>query len=292
MKHQDNDPNMIEKDALVLIVDDDTDVCNVLEQVISRLGIKVQTTTKPLKVLDLVRNTFFNVILLDIRMPGKSGMELLPEIVEVSPDTKVIVISGFGDKDSAISALRLGAFDFLEKPLDHELLTHSINRALETQKTELAYKYEKEKLQDANSRLAENNEALSTLAKNMDSSRNDYEANMEKKIKVAILPIIENLQQSKDLCQNHRRDIGLLMDLMADLTSTFDVKQDLFAVLSPTEFHIALLIRNGLSPDEIAKHMHISPETVKSHRKNSRKKLGLNKNHHNLRAHLQATLHQ
>ncbi len=292
MKHQDNDLNMTEKDALVLIVDDDTDVCNVLEQIISRLGIKVQTTTKPLKVLDLVRNTFFNVILLDIRMPGKSGMELLPEIVEVSPDTKVIVISGFGDKNSAINALRLGAFDFLEKPLDHELLTHSINRALETQKTELAYKYEKEKLHDANSQLAENNEALSTLAKNMDSSRNDYEANMEKKIKVAILPIIENLQQSKDLCQNHRRDIGLLMDLMADLTSTFDVKQDLFAVLSPTELHIALLIRNGLSTDEIAKHMHISPETVKSHRKNSRKKLGLNKTHHNLRAHLQATLHQ
>jgi FixJ family two-component response regulator len=292
MKNQDNDSNMTEKDARVLVVDDDTAVCDVLEQIISRLGIKVQTTTKPLKVLDLVRDTFFNVILLDIRMPKKSGMELLPEITEVSPDTKVIVISGFGDKDSAISALRLGAFDFLEKPLDHELLTHSINRALETQKTELAYKYEKEKLYDANSRLAENNEALSTLAKNMDSSRNDYEANMEKKIKVAILPIIENLQQSKDLSQNHRRDIGLLMDLMADLTSTFDTKQDLFEVLTPTELHIALLIRNGLSTDEIAKHMHISPETVKSHRKNSRKKLGLDKTHHNLRAHLQDTLHQ
>jgi DNA-binding NtrC family response regulator len=173
MKNQDNDSNMTEKDARVLVVDDDTAVCDVLEQIISRLGMRVETSSKPLEVLDLVRSTFFNVILLDIRMPKKSGLELLPEIVEVSPDTKVIVISGFGDKDSAISALKLGAFDFLEKPLDHELLTHSINRALETQKTELAYKYEKEKLHDANSRLAENNEALSTLAKNMDSSRND-----------------------------------------------------------------------------------------------------------------------
>jgi len=292
MKSQDNDSNMTEKDARVLVVDDDTVVCDVLKQIIARLGMRVETSSKPLEVLDLVRNTFFNVILLDIRMPKKSGLELLPEIVEVSPGTKVIVISGFGDKDSAISALKLGAFDFLEKPLDHELLTHSINRALETQKTELAYKYEKEKLHDANSRLAENNEALSTLAKNMDSSRNDYETNVEKKIRVAILPIIENLQQSEDLCENHRRDIGLLMDLMADLTSTFDAKQDLFEVLTPTELHVALLIRNGLSTDEIAKHMHISPETVKSHRKNSRKKLGLNKTHHNFRTHLQATLQQ
>ena len=114
---------MREEDALVLIVDDDTDVCNVLEQMISRLGIRVETTSNPLEVLDLVRNTFFNVILLDIRMPEKSGMELLPEIVEVSPDTKIIVISGFGDKDSAIRALRLGAFDFLEKPFEHKFRT-------------------------------------------------------------------------------------------------------------------------------------------------------------------------
>ena len=80
------------------------------------------------------------------------------------------------------------------------------------------------------------------------------------------------------------------MDLMADLTSTLDVKQDLFTVLTPTELRTAFLIWNGLTTDEIAKHMHISPETVKSHRKNIRKKLGLNKSHHNLRAHLQAAL--
>jgi len=290
MKNQGNDSKMREEDALVLIVDDDTDVCNVLEQMISRLGIRVETTSNPLEVLDLVRNTFFTVILLDIRMPEKSGMELLPEIVEVSPDTKIIVISGFGDKDSAIRALRLGAFDFLEKPFEHKLLSHSINRALETQKTELAYKHEKKKLQDANRRLAENNEALSTLARNIERSGNDYEANIEKKIRVSILPIIENLQQSKGLSQNHQRDLELLMDLMADLTSTLDVKQDLFTVLTPTELRTALLIWNGLTTDEIAKHMHISPETVKSHRKNIRKKLGLNKSHHNLRVHLQASL--
>lgn len=281
---------MREEDSLVLVVDDDTDVCNLLEQMISDLGIRVETTSNPLEVLDLVRNTFFTVILLDIRMPEKSGMELLPEIVEVSPDTKIIVISGFGDKDSAVRALRLGAFDFLEKPFKHKLLSHSIQRALETQKTALAYKHEKKKLRDANRRLAENNEALSTLARNIERSRNDYEANIEKEIRVSILPIIENLQQSKGLSKNYQRDLELLVDLMADLTSTLDVKQDLFTVLTPTELRTALLIRNGLTTDEIAKYMHISPETVKSHRKNIRKKLGLNKSHHNLRTHLQAAL--
>ena len=235
LKNQGNDSRMIEEDALVLVVDDDTDICNVLGQMISRLRIRVETTSNPLEVLDLVRGGFYNVILLDIRMPEKSGMELLPEIVEVSPDTKIIVISGFGDKNSAIRALRLGAFDFLEKPFEHKLLSHSIQRALETQKTELAYKNEKKKLHDANRWLAENNEALSTLARNIERLKNDYEANIEKKIRVSILPIIENLQQSKCLSQNHQQDLELLMDLMADLTSTLDVKQDLFTVLTPTE---------------------------------------------------------
>ncbi|MCJ7682888.1 MAG: response regulator, partial [Desulfobacteraceae bacterium] len=141
---------MIEEDARVLIVDDDVDVCNVLGQIISRLGIGVETISNPLEVPDLVRNVFFNLILLDIRMPGKSGMELLPEIAEISPDTKIIIISGFGDKELAIRSLRLGAFDFLEKPFDHKLISHSIERALETQKAQLAYWDEKIKLQDAN----------------------------------------------------------------------------------------------------------------------------------------------
>ena len=283
---------MREEDAFVLIVDDDTEVCNVLEQMISSFGIRVETTSNPLEVLDLVRHTFFTVILLNIRMPENSGMELLLEIVEVSPDTKIIVISSFDDKDSAIRALRLGAFDFLEKPFEYKLLSHSIQRALETQKTELAYKHEKQKLQEANRRLAENNEALSTLARNIERSRNDYEADIEKKIRVSILPIVENLQQRKGLSRNHQRDLELLMDLMADLTSILNVKLDFFTVLTPTEHRTALLIRNGLTTDEIAKHMHISPETVKSHRKNIRKKLGLNKSHHNLCAHLQAALNR
>lgn len=281
---------MREEDARVLVVDDDTDVCNVLGQMISRLGIRVETTSNPLEVLDLVRNAFFNVILLDIKMPEKSGMDLLSEIAEISPDTKTIIISGFGDKDSAISALRLGAFDFLEKPFGYKLISHSIERALQTQKVQLAYRDEKMKLQDANRQLVETNNALSTLARNIERTRKDTEATVERKIRVSILPIIEGLQQSKGLSQNDQRELKLLQDLMADLTSTLNDQQALCTPLSPTEFRIAVLIGEGLTTNKIARHMHISPETVKSHRKNIRKKLNLSNTRHRLRAHIQAAL--
>ncbi len=280
---------MIE-DARVLVVDDDTAICNVLKEMISRLGIRVETTSKPLEVLDLVRNTFFNAIVLDIMMPEKSGMELLPEMVEVSPDSKIIIITGNGDKDSAIGALRRGAFDFLEKPFEWELLSHSIKRALETQKAQLAYKNEKMKFQSANRKLMENNEALSTLARNIERTKNHVEANIEKKIRLSILPIIEGLGQSKGLTQNDQRELKLLQNLVAGLTSTLNDQQALSTTLTPTEFRIAVLIGEKLKTNEIAKHLHISPETVKSHRKNIRKKLGINNSQNNLGAHLQAVL--
>ena len=288
MKNQENDSRMREENAIVLVVDDDTAVCDVLKQMLSSLGHRVETISKPLEVPELVRNNFFNVILLDIRMPGKSGMDLLPEIAEISPDSKIIMITGDGDKDLAVKSLRLGAFDFLEKPFDYKLISHSIERALQTQKAQLAYWDEKMKLQDANRQLMETNKALSTLASNIERTRKDTEATIERKIRASILPVIEGLQQSNGLSRNDLRDLKLLQDLVGDLTSTLNDQQALSATLTPTEFRIAVLIGEGLTTNKIAGHMHISPETVKSHRKNIRKKLNLNNTPHRLRAHLQA----
>ena len=281
---------MREENAIVLVVDDETDVCEVLEQMISRLGIRVETTSNPLEVPDLVRNTFFNVILLDINMPEKSGMDLLPEIAEITPDTKIIIITGGGDKESAIKSLRLGAFDFLEKPFDYKLISHSIERALQTQKAQLAYWDEKMKLQDANRQLMETNKALSILASNIERTRKDTEATIERKIRVSILPIIDKLQQGREPSHPDQRDLKLLMDLVTDLTSNLDVKQALSTALTSTEHRIALLISNRLTTNEIAKHMHISAETVKSHRKNIRNKLGLKNSTHNLGAYVKSRL--
>ena len=283
---------MIEQDALALIVDDDPEICNILQQMISSLGIRAESVSNPLQVINLVKSSFYNVILLDIVMPEMSGLDLFPEIVENSPDTKIIIITAFGDNNSAIRALRLGAFDFLVKPFDYKLLSYSIRRALETQKAELAYRAEKTKLLDANWQLMETNKALSILARNIERTQKDTEVKMENKIRAAVLPIIERLQQSKEVSQTYQRDLKLLKDLVTDLTSNTAVKQEISTTLTPTELRIALLIRNGLTTDEIAKHMYISSETVKSHRKNIRKKLGLNKSNYNLCVYLQARLEQ
>jgi len=279
---------MIEQDAFVLIVDDDPEICDILQQMISPLGNRVKSTSNPLQVLDLIKSCFYNVVMLDINIPEKSGIDLLSEIVKVSPDTKVIMISGFGDEESITGALRLGAFDFLEKPFDDKLIVHSIKRALETQKAELAYRDEKIKLQDANRQLMETNKALSTLARNIERTREDTEVIIENKIRASILPIINKLQQNKKFSGSDNRDLKLLMDLVSDLTSRPVAKQKFSTILTSTELRVALLIKNGLKTGEIAEHMYISPETVKSHRKNIRKKLDLNNSSRSLGVYLQS----
>jgi PAS domain S-box-containing protein len=141
-----------------------------------------------------------------------------------------------------------------------------------------------------NRQLMETNKALSILASNIERTRKDTEGTIERKIRAYILPVIEGLQQSKGLSQNDQRELKLLQTLVAGLTSTLNGQQALCTPLSPTEFRIAALVREGLKTNEIAGHMHISPETVNSHRKNIRKKLNLTNTHHRLRAHLQAAL--
>ena len=253
--------------------------------------------------MDLVRNSFHNVILLDVVMPGKSGMELIPEIAELSPDSKIIVMTGFADKKTVIQALRMGAFYFLEKPFDSKLLLHTIRRALEVQKAELEYKkiFEELKhgrnellkqqthLEYTNKQLMESNNALSVLARNIEIARKDAASHIVHKIRVSIVPIIEKLQQDRKL-GDYRLDFKLLMDLVDDLTSGLGVSSEMTSTLTTTELRIVSLIKNGLTTDEIAKHMHISPLTVKAHRRNIRKKLNLDKINHSLRAYLQSTL--
>jgi len=145
---------------------------------------------------------------------------------------------------------------------------------------------EKIKLQDANRQLMETNKALSTLARNIERTREDTEAIIENKTRASILPIINKLQQNKKFSSSDNRDLKLLMDLVSDLTSRPVFKQDLSTILTSTELRVALLIKNGLKTSEIAEHMYISPETVKSHRRNIRKKLDLNNSNRNLGVYL------
>ena len=103
--------------ASVLILDDEAQVGWMLRAALVSWGLTADTLQEPRRCLDLLRQHEYDVILLDVVMPHVSGMDLLASIREVCPAACVIMMTGYADKSMAIEALRMGAFDFLEKPI-------------------------------------------------------------------------------------------------------------------------------------------------------------------------------
>ena len=207
-----------------------------------------------------------------------------PEIRQTSPLSRVIMMSGYADKSAAISALRGGALDFLEKPLSRELFVHSVNRALEVlekdlelrrarnelERTNLELRHQKSALEQMKLQLIETNEALSVLARNLDTARVESERRTALMAKSLLLPIVQRLRNNAALagCDG---DLELLSQHIRDLTANVGQDNKIITTLSRSELRVAALVRNGMTNEEIAEHLNVSTFTVKTHRRNIRR---------------------
>ena len=115
----------------VLVVDDDLAFCELVEEVLTARGFEVISFREPLRALEAIERQDFDVCVSDIRMAGMPGITLCEQLVARRPDLPVVLITGFGSLDVAVAAMRAGAYDFLSKPVDFELLEVSIRRAIE-----------------------------------------------------------------------------------------------------------------------------------------------------------------
>ncbi|HTW31266.1 MAG TPA: response regulator, partial [Candidatus Sulfotelmatobacter sp.] len=104
----------------ILIVDDEVDIRESLSGILTDEGYSASAVESGEACLDLVRKSPFDVVLLDIWLPGIDGMETLQRIRETENPPEVIMISGHGTIETAVRTTKLGAYDFLEKPLSLE----------------------------------------------------------------------------------------------------------------------------------------------------------------------------
>src|SRR6266566_4440493 len=120
----------------ILIVDDDPALLQALPQTVSlRLpGAQVDTSNSAQRALELIRAHDYDTIVSDIKMPGMDGLELLAKIHELRPESFTLLITGHGDHDLAIGALRGGAYDYLLKPIDRDYFVAALDRALHTRR--------------------------------------------------------------------------------------------------------------------------------------------------------------
>jgi len=116
----------------ILVVDDEKGVCDFLQVMLNKEGHKCYTTQEPTKVVEILQDWTPEIILLDLRMPKLDGLSLLSQIKELNPATIVILITAYASLESAIEAMRRGAFDYITKPFKLEEIRWVIHRAIET----------------------------------------------------------------------------------------------------------------------------------------------------------------
>jgi len=120
---------MKQKDIKVLLIDDEVALANTLAQRLKMRDFKVGTAYDGEQALSKLKEEEPDVIVLDLKMPGMHGMEVLQEIKKAHPDIQVIILTGHGTDKDEEDAKRLGGFDFLKKPTDIETLEHKIKAA-------------------------------------------------------------------------------------------------------------------------------------------------------------------
>ncbi len=118
----------------VLLVDDEDRFRQTLKKRVSSREYNVFDASNGIQALEMIREEPMDVVILDVRMPGLSGLETLTEIKKISPETEVILLTGHASIDPAIEGMRLGAFDYLMKPCELEELMVKIDNAFEVKR--------------------------------------------------------------------------------------------------------------------------------------------------------------
>ncbi len=125
----------------VMIIDDDDAICAILKDVLEIEGYDVTYSLSGEEGVVKYMEELPSVLLLDLRLPGMDGLQVLKEVISFDPDAIVIMITGYGSVDSAVGAIRMGATDYLQKPLSNDEITYKIESALrnKTLQKELSY---------------------------------------------------------------------------------------------------------------------------------------------------------
>jgi len=117
----------------LLVADDDASIRSLLKQLLSDEGFAVQEASTGIEVVDKVRESSPDLVIMDVRMPELDGIEALSRVKATNPKTAVLIMTAFGSSNAAIRAMELGAFDYITKPFELEKISHTVKRVLDYQ---------------------------------------------------------------------------------------------------------------------------------------------------------------
>ena len=142
----------------ILIVDDNKDMQFLLSNILREEGYEIFSAGNGNRAIEIVKRNEPDLVLLDIRLPGMDGLQILEKVRKIDKDIIVIMITAFGDVKSAVQAMKLGAHDYVTKPFDNEELTLIISKALNT-------RYLSKEVESLRKQLTEKDEIEKTMGK-------------------------------------------------------------------------------------------------------------------------------
>lgn len=116
--------------ARILVVDDEEIVRISCERILSPAGYRVDVTPDGRKALQMLEQNKYDLVLSDLKMPHMDGMEVLAEIKKRTPQARVIIITGYSTVEIAVKAIKMGAYNYIEKPFNPETLISAVKEAL------------------------------------------------------------------------------------------------------------------------------------------------------------------
>ncbi|MFW5875633.1 MAG: sigma-54-dependent transcriptional regulator [Myxococcota bacterium] len=133
----------------ILVVDDDRSMCELVEAGLTKRGYRVEWRTRAMDALEALTGRDFDVVVTDLKLDDMSGIALCERVVGSRPDLPVVVMTAFGSMDAAVSAIRVGAYDFITKPIEMEALAVAVGRATQHRHLSEEVKRLREEVEDA-----------------------------------------------------------------------------------------------------------------------------------------------
>jgi DNA-binding NarL/FixJ family response regulator len=297
----------------ILIVDDEDPVRVLLRRILEDTGHSILLAANASQARQQLKEQDIALILCDVMMPGESGLDLLHFVKRKYPDTGVVMVTAVADTQTARTILDLGVYGYIVKPFDGSQIIITVENALRRRELERRDRLNREglerivrertaelegknrqltakeiELRDRAEELKEFNSALRILLKKREEDKKDLEENLLSQTRDIALPYLEKLKHS-GLTTEQQSLVRVLESSLNELTSPMAKALSSRALdLTPTELQVADLIKHGKRTKEIAQMLHLSTNTIVSHRYNIRTKLGLKRKKVNLRTYLQS----
>lgn len=306
----------------IMIAEDEAVIALRLEQMLERMGYDVPGIAySGEEALEKARYLEPDLILMDILMPGELDGIDVAQMVKSELNIPVIFLTAFAEDTVIERAKKAEPFGYILKPIqDREIkaavevafykkemeeklrkaydeLEHQVEeRTVELKNALNSVKQRESELNEhkltlvkLNKELLETNHAVTVLAKNIDKRKEELEKKIVKICNSKLIPILKKLQQDA-YCKKRKADLELLINYLSEFTHGSSLIHDMNSRLTEQEMRVMVMVKNGLTSQQIADVLCVSPYTVKTHRRNIRKKLKIDNMDINLVSYLKSKL--